>query len=92
MARFIRDCLPYNARVHLAKLFDAPQLPVPDWRSLALYLGFTHAEMAVLDQTESPTLGLLAEWEKREMSTLIRLKDKVKLLECMEASELLDSI
>lgn len=92
MGRFVRDCLPYNARVHLAKLFDAPQLPVPDWRSLALYLGFTHAEMAILDQTESPTLGLLAEWEKREMSTLIRLKDKVKLLECVEASELLDSI
>lgn len=88
----IRDRLTYNVRVHLAKLFDAPQLPVPDWRSLALYLGFTHSEMAIFDQTNSPTLSLLTEWEKREMSTTIRLKDKVKLLECTEASELLDSI
>eukprot|EP00118_Oscarella_pearsei_P008453 m.43584 g.43584 ORF g.43584 m.43584 type:complete len:949 (+) comp33455_c0_seq1:137-2983(+) len=88
-AESVKSSLPESTLTNLVQLLDQAQDGGKTWRLLATYLGFVHGEIRELAQADSPPLAILEAWEKRESSSLERLKEKVKLLDSDELYECL---
>ncbi|XP_065176121.1 uncharacterized protein LOC135805927 [Sycon ciliatum] len=87
----VSECLHYNIRLRLSQLLD-PHLGGRAALMLGALLGFSPHEINRLEQSDSLTMSLIETWESRPSSSVSHLREKVALLRCEDAIDLLDSI